>query len=158
MARPRRIVPADSSRITRKPRPRRQLLRALGGLLGCAWLAGLPGALGCATGSEDEDRGEPAPEETRFPLTALPPGERVRVLHAGRPVELHRDGDRVAARSLVCTHFACEVRWRPDEEVYACPCHEGRFAPDGRVLGGPPSRPLPEVPVRVEGSTVILGG
>ena len=158
MARFLRIVPADPSRVTRIPRQRRQFLRALGGLLGGAWLAGLPGALGCAAGSEDEDRAEPAPAETHFPLTALPPGERVRVLHDDRPVELRRDGDRVAARSLVCTHFACEVRWRPAEEVYACPCHEGRFAPDGRVLGGPPSRPLPEVAVRVEGSTVILGG
>jgi Rieske Fe-S protein len=82
----------------------------------------------------------------------------LRVLHDGRPVEVRRVGEEVVARSLICTHFACEVRWRPDEEVYACPCHDGRFGPDGRVLGGPPSRPLPEVPVRVAGGLVVLGG
>jgi cytochrome b6-f complex iron-sulfur subunit len=97
-----------------------------------------------------------APAESRFPLASLPPGERVRVIHQGRPVELRREGGRVVARSLTCTHFACEVRWRPDEEDYLCPCHDGRFGPNGRVLGGPPNRPLPELPVRIEGSAVIL--
>lgn len=141
------------------PEPsRRPFLRALGTLLGGACLGGLAGALSCAPGEEADAGPSPTPAETRLHLASLPPGERLRVLHDGRPVEVRRVGEEVVARSLICTHFACEVRWRPDEEVYACPCHDGRFGPDGRVLGGPPSRPLPEVPVRVAGGLVVLGG
>lgn len=154
-----RIEPDSPSPEERRPPPRRRFLRVLGGFLGGAWLTGVLGGLigtgGCA--SREGDGGEPAPVETRVPLASLPSGERLRVLHGGRPVELRRAGDGVVARSLVCTHFGCEVAWKPDEGVYACPCHEGRFAPDGRVLGGAPSRPLPEVPVRIEGPTVVLG-
>lgn len=134
----------------------------MGRLLGGAGLAGLlgslPGTGGCGAGDGDAGGDEPVSPQTRVPLDSLPPGERIRVLHAGRPVEVRRTGDGVVARSLVCTHFGCEVAWKPDEEVYACPCHEGRFAPDGRVLGGAPSRPLPEVPTRIDGAHAVLGG
>ena len=155
---------AGASRQTCDQPPRRRFLRSLVGLgagvLGGVWLAGVVGSLGCRRSADEEGAAGAgaAAGESRFPLASLPPGERVRVIHQGRPVELRQEGDRVVARSLTCTHFACEVRWRPDEEDYLCPCHDGRFAPNGRVLGGPPSLPLPEVPVRIEGSTVVLGG
>lgn len=157
-----RPPPADSQ-VPREPSgeaPRRSFLRLLGGLLGGTLLAGAAGLAACLRAGDGEQTGaaQAAAEETRVALAALPPGGRLRVRHQGRPVELRRDGERLVARSLVCTHFACEVSWRPAQQVYACPCHEGRFGPDGRVVGGPPSRPLPEVPARIEGSDVVLGG
>ena len=30
----------------------------------------------------------------------------------------------------------------PYAQAYICPCHDGKFSPDGKVLGGPPPRPL----------------
>lgn len=92
-----------------------------------------------------------------MPLAALPPGERVRVVHAEEPVELlrHDDGS-VTARSLWCTHMGCEVHWNPESSQYVCPCHDGRFDADGRPLSGPPSRPLRTVPTERAGDRVLL--
>ncbi len=41
-----------------------------------------------------------------------------------------------------CTHLACSVNWSENDQVYLCPCHDGKFARDGKVLAGPPPRPL----------------
>jgi cytochrome b6-f complex iron-sulfur subunit len=46
------------------------------------------------------------------------------------------------ALSSVCTHLGCIARYRPDEQIIACPCHGSRFALDGGVLHGPAPRPL----------------
>ena len=48
----------------------------------------------------------------------------------------------LVAYSAVCSHKACNVSWDTDEELFACPCHAGRFALDGAPAGGPPSEPL----------------
>jgi len=46
------------------------------------------------------------------------------------------------ALSSVCTHLGCITRYRPDENIIACPCHGSRFALDGEVIQGPAPRPL----------------
>jgi Rieske Fe-S protein len=34
------------------------------------------------------------------------------------------------------------VHWNEAAATWDCPCHGGRFLPDGSVLYGPPTRPL----------------
>jgi Rieske Fe-S protein len=41
-----------------------------------------------------------------------------------------------------CTHEGCTVRYVPGESLIWCACHNGRFDLQGRVLAGPPPRPL----------------
>jgi menaquinol-cytochrome c reductase iron-sulfur subunit len=41
-----------------------------------------------------------------------------------------------------CTHLSCRVTWKPEENAYICPCHDGRFDIDGNVTRQPPPRPL----------------
>lgn len=41
-----------------------------------------------------------------------------------------------------CTHLGCSVNWKADRQEFICPCHDAQFGLDGRVLGGPPPRPL----------------
>lgn len=64
-----------------------------------------------------------------------------------------QSGDLVAY-SAVCTHQACAVAYRDGK--LACPCHGSVFDPaaGAAVLNGPANRPLPEVPIRVEGEEV----
>lgn len=63
-----------------------------------------------------------------------------------------------AAYSQSCTHLACPVHYQHAEKQFYCPCHEGFFsAEDGRVLAGPPQRPLPRYPVEIrEGQLWVL--
>lgn len=48
----------------------------------------------------------------------------------------------VTVLSSKCTHLACNVIWREEAGIFQCPCHSGRFDEQGRVIGGPPTRPL----------------
>ncbi len=129
---------------------RRGVLRVFAGTAGglvVIHAAGLAGCSGLA----------PGPEGTVVPLAQVPPGQRVRITHLGQPVELLRTQESVTARSLVCTHFGCIVRWQEREGIYHCPCHEGRYDGSGKVLGGPPTKPLAQFKVVVSGETLIVG-
>ncbi|MDT8424120.1 MAG: ubiquinol-cytochrome c reductase iron-sulfur subunit [Desulfuromonadales bacterium] len=60
------------------------------------------------------------------------------------------------ALSAVCTHLGCIVKWVADQDEFLCPCHGGRFAPDGRVLGGPPPKALESYVVTVDGDQLLV--
>ncbi len=49
---------------------------------------------------------------------------------------------RLRALSAKCTHEGCTVQYVPGESVLWCACHNGRFDLDGKVVSGPPPRPL----------------
>lgn len=72
---------------------------------------------------------------------------------------IHTKENGLVAYSAVCTHFACIVKWNPEENMIECPCHEGYFrAEDGSVISGPPPRPLDPIPIFVEDDTLFIGG
>jgi menaquinol-cytochrome c reductase iron-sulfur subunit len=64
--------------------------------------------------------------------------------------------DSFVAFSVNCTHFGCPVQWLPNAELFMCPCHGGVYYADGAVAAGPPPRPLPQYPVRVNNGQVEI--
>jgi cytochrome b6-f complex iron-sulfur subunit len=66
------------------------------------------------------------------------------IVRAGptRIVVFEDPGQRLRALSAKCTHEGCTVQYVPGQSVIWCACHNGRFDLDGRVLAGPPPRPL----------------
>jgi len=68
-----------------------------------------------------------------------------------RCILLRLEADRFAAFSQKCTHLGCPVLWQPGPRRLYCPCHEGFFDEEGRVLAGPPPRPLPRIGIEREG-------
>ncbi|MCS7224585.1 MAG: Rieske (2Fe-2S) protein [Armatimonadetes bacterium] len=58
--------------------------------------------------------------------------------------------------SNICTHAACAVNWDDKRQGFYCPCHDALFARDGRVLSGPPPRPLDELPTKIEGGYLFV--
>jgi cytochrome b6-f complex iron-sulfur subunit len=98
-----------------------------------------------------------APATVRIALSEFPENGR-KVLWLGDvPVEVRRGPDGIEARSLLCTHFGCPVKWDEANQRYACPCHNGMFDAAGEVIGGPPLKPLRRVPVVRSGAEVLVG-
>lgn len=59
--------------------------------------------------------------------------------------------------SAKCTHAGC-VLAEVEKVEGNCPCHGSRFdVTTGKVLQGPATEPLPEVPVKAEGGKLIAG-
>jgi cytochrome b6-f complex iron-sulfur subunit len=132
--------------------PRRRVLRDLGTAAAGCVVAATVGSPGCSRQEEVDS------ESLSVALDALPPVERVVVRFRDKPIELLREGDRIRARSLVCTHIGCIVRWDPAQNMYICPCHQGRFDENGQVVDGPPTKPLAEITTQLSGTHLVLGG
>jgi len=61
------------------------------------------------------------------------------------------DGSQtVRALSATCTHLGCQVQWDGEAGRFNCPCHGGTYDSTGRVLSGPPPRPLDAVDARID--------
>ena len=91
------------------------------------------------------------------PHNELPVGGSKLVQAAGKPILLIRMTEtEYRAFSAVCTHLGCLVQWRHGERDVFCPCHGGRFDAEGKVVGGPPPRPLTPYPVAVVGGEVEI--
>ena len=84
------------------------------------------------------------------------PGSAVAFEDSGNPAVLvHLDNGDFVAYSAVCTHQGCKVAYKGGN--LACPCHGSVFDPanGAEVVAGPAPRPLPEIPVKVEGGEVV---
>jgi len=58
------------------------------------------------------------------------------------------------AFSAVCTHLDCTVQFKADSSQLWCACHNGLYDLSGRVVSGPPPRPLETLAVNVRGEGV----
>lgn len=56
---------------------------------------------------------------------------------------------QVKVFSATCTHLGCQVLWDGEGKKFRCPCHGGAYDASGRVLEGPPPRPLTTIDARV---------
>ena len=60
------------------------------------------------------------------------------------------------AFSAVCTHLNCTVQYQDSTRQIWCACHNGLYDMNGKVVGGPPPRPLEDYAVHVRGDEVII--
>ena len=68
----------------------------------------------------------------------------------------------VVAFSAICTHLGCTIYAQLTEQgMMHCPCHGSQFNPneDGKVVQGPASRPLPNLPITIgnDGTITVAG-
>jgi Rieske Fe-S protein len=72
---------------------------------------------------------------------------------------VHRTNGEFSAFSQKCTHLSCAVYYAAEKDRLECPCHEGYFsASTGRVLQGPPPRPLPQILLERSGDELLAVG
>lgn len=144
---------------------RRRFVR-LGAALGlgaaCAPLASCGGSAEVEPGggkslSEGSEVGE---GQDIAEASEVEPGSAVPFTDAGsgeQAVLLRLESGEFAAYSAICTHLGCVVAYDSAEGTLECPCHGSIFDSENgaEVVEGPASRPLPEIPVRVEGGRVV---
>lgn len=103
-----------------------------------------------------------AAEQTVARLAELPVGGSQRFSYPGPDdhcLLVRYAEDRVVAYSQRCTHLSCAVVYNQESQRLVCPCHHGFFAiEDGRVLQGPPPRPLPRVKLERRGDLLVAVG
>lgn len=88
----------------------------------------------------------------------IPPGEAKDIVFNNTPgVIINRPDKGFIALSRVCTHLGCLVDYQKDKKRFLCPCHAGTYDLSGNVISGPPPKPLPQFPVKVQGDSIIIG-
>ncbi len=102
------------------------------------------------------------------PETDLPEGQPVKKEFIQRTIDgwatnenrgtvwLLKDKGTLTAFNPHCTHLGCPYRWDPDKNLFLCPCHNGVYDKNGRVVSGPPPRPLDRYPMKVENGMITI--
>ena len=75
-----------------------------------------------------------------------------------KPVMISRkpDVNELVVFNATCPHLGCIVHWDAGKNIFLCACHGGQFDHDGRVIAGPPPRPLDTHRFRVENGYLMV--
>ena len=60
------------------------------------------------------------------------------------------------AYSAICTHLNCTVQFQESTRQIWCACHNGYYDLNGKVVSGPPPRPLEDYAVHIRGEDVVI--
>ena len=75
----------------------------------------------------------------------------------GKELLLVRDSETSAhAFEAKCPHEQCDLNYAPDSQKIECPCHAALFDLTGKVLEGPPPRPLETYAAIVDGERILF--
>jgi Rieske Fe-S protein len=146
------IDAADERYVTRRQLTKFLVLTSLGMFVGSLWVL-----------VKSWWRGEPVyPARVVARAGEIPVGG-VRLFHYPTGIDpcllVRVADDGYVAYSQKCTHLSCSVYFMKESGRLECPCHEGHFSiRDGRVLQGPPPRPLPRVVIERRGDDLVAVG
>lgn len=62
----------------------------------------------------------------------------------------------IVAVNPACPHAGCNVAWQPAETAFICPCHDSKFAADGKVQQGPAEEPLATYMAKIDGDSILI--
>ncbi|MFF4953693.1 Rieske (2Fe-2S) protein [Streptomyces chattanoogensis] len=116
------------------------------------------GAAACGTGEQKPDATRPASDAPTElgPASAVPVGG-ARLYAEQRLMVSQPTKGEFKCFSTVCTHMGAVLN-KIEKEQGVCPLHGSRFdVATGKVVHGPATRPLEEVPVRVRNGKLMAG-
>ncbi|MFH1995060.1 MAG: ubiquinol-cytochrome c reductase iron-sulfur subunit [Nitrospinota bacterium] len=67
-----------------------------------------------------------------------------------------REEERIYALEASCSHLGCTPKWLPDQQMFDCACHGGKFSKDGMNVAGPPPRALDRVKITLADDGQIM--
>ena len=82
------------------------------------------------------------PTPFSFTRTQVNGWERTGTSFGGFIIRRSADPKDILILSSRCTHLGCSVNWHADANEFICPCHDAKFSKEGKVLDGPPPKPL----------------
>lgn len=88
----------------------------------------------------------------------FPAGTAKMAEYYGQPVLVFSHQGTITAFSAICTHEGCIVDWNANQQIIECPCHDGQYDTEGKVIAGPPPAPLLRFRVVIEDGSVYLDG
>jgi Rieske Fe-S protein len=89
----------------------------------------------------------------------LPPGKAKMVLYGHIPALLLQPletGSPLKVFVATCTHLNCTVSYQEAENRIHCACHDGNYDTEGRVVSGPPPRPLQQFFTKFSNEKLII--
>jgi len=90
-------------------------------------------------------------------VQSLKPNSGKIVKFGSRPALLIRVNETEwRAFSAICTHLNCTVQFQDSTRQIWCACHNGYYDLNGKVVSGPPPRPLEEYSVHIRGEDVVI--
>jgi menaquinol-cytochrome c reductase iron-sulfur subunit len=142
--------------------------QALGGLAGAAVALPAIGFTVAPIFDKPEERWEAVGPAGDFPDDIYKPvivtlvegigeaGKTTVYVRRGSP-DLDEDPGDFVAVSTRCAHLGCPVRFVAAAGNFICPCHGGVYDFRGKVVDGPPVRPLDRFQTRVRRNQVEIG-
>ena len=116
----------------------------------------LPVALVACSESESIERTANA-EETLSIGTVSQLEETGYLLDKETEVLVIKDSEgELKAVNPTCTHQGCIVDWSADENQFICPCHNAKYAPDGKVLAKPAPSSLSTYQVQEDNGNILV--
>ena len=142
----------DGSRVTMK---KREFLTGLVALLGLtatgSFVYPLVRFLAPPTGGAKT-------KQVTLKVSEIPVGDAKDIPFGGVPAMIiNRPGKGFIALSRVCSHLGCLVEYSKPQNRIICPCHGALFDLEGNVVSGPPPKPLPRIPLKAEGESILIG-
>ncbi|HEY9770490.1 MAG TPA: ubiquinol-cytochrome c reductase iron-sulfur subunit [Coleofasciculaceae cyanobacterium] len=64
--------------------------------------------------------------------------------------------DGLWALNPTCTHQGCIVEWESATNTLLCPCHNAKYAANGKVLAKPAPEPLAVYKIKQENSEILV--
>jgi Rieske Fe-S protein len=90
-------------------------------------------------------------------VQSLKPNSGKIVKFGSRPALLIRVNETEwRAFSAICTHLNCTVQFQDSTRQIWCACHNGYYDINGKVVSGPPPRPLEEYSVHIRGEDIVI--
>ncbi|MEU7000713.1 Rieske 2Fe-2S domain-containing protein [Nonomuraea sp. NPDC046570] len=135
--------------------------------VGAGGLAVVLAGCGGSTEATPQAGATGAPATTDAPSTSAAPGGQLvgtadvpvgggTILKEQKIVVVQPVAGEYKAFSASCTHKGCAVS-SVESGVIVCPCHGSKFSvEDGSVKDGPATKALPEVQIKVDGTSITL--
>ena len=78
------------------------------------------------------------------------------ILNEESKVVVVQDGEEIIALNPTCTHRGCIVEWDSDSNILVCPCHDAKYAPNGKVIAKPAVEPLSTYEVQQKNGEILV--